>query len=177
VTDGPSIAANLGRAFDLAFVERTSVEAPRGEVASQLVGLLGLRVAGDRYGVPIADIVGLLPKQTIVALPSAVPELLGIAGVRGGLMPVYSLGALLGYRGVAETCPWIIVVGAERIGLAFETFEGYLRVSSAEIAVERDAGPRPHVAQTARLGDSFVGIVDLRSIQRVVEEKARGGQG
>lgn len=163
-----SVARELRRAFD-----QTFAGAARAGGGEDSVSLLALRVAGDTFAVRIGEVAGLVPRQRIVPLPGPVPELLGIAGLRGGLVPVYGLGALLGYRAGGDPPPWTILVGPELIGLAFEAFEGYLRVARSEIATSGDPEARPHVSESARIAGRPCGIIDLRSVRGAVEEKAR----
>jgi chemotaxis signal transduction protein len=60
--------------------------------------LLVIRVAGAPYSLRARQITGLVASRRIVPLPSATPQLLGVAGHRGALVLVYSLAALLGHR-------------------------------------------------------------------------------
>jgi chemotaxis signal transduction protein len=168
--DEPSAALRLRREFDEGFARPSRID------DSSMQDLLAIRVGGDSYAVRLGQVVGLVPKQKIVALPSPVPELLGLAGLRGGVVPIYSLGALLGYPAGAERTPWTILIGPELLGLAFEKFEGHLRISPADLATERGGGSRPHVAEIARIASRTFGIIDLPSVRRVVEGKVRASQ-
>lgn len=168
--DELSPVVRLRREFDEGFAQPARI----GGIATQ--DLLAIRVGGDSYAVRLGQVVGLVPKQKIVALPSPIPELLGVAGLRGGVVPIYSLGALLGYRASAEIQPWTILIGPELVGLAFEKFEGHLRVSPADLATEHGGGSRPHVAEVARMTHRTFGIIDLPSVRRAIEVKARVGR-
>jgi chemotaxis signal transduction protein len=168
--DELSSALRLRRDFDEGFV----CPARTGDLSMQ--DLLAIRVGGEGYAVRLGEVVGLLPRQKIVALPSPVPELLGVAGLRGGVVPIYSLAALLGYGAGAETSRWTILMGPDLVGLAFETFDGYLRVSPGDLAAEHGGGSRPHVVEIARVANRTFGIIDLPSVRCAVEVKARIGR-
>ena len=107
--------------------------------------MLAILVAGEPYAIRLRDISGLLTTRKIVAVPGATPDLLGLAGVRGDLVPVFDLGALLGRPALTEPPRWLALCGAdERIALAFAEFAGHLRVSPDALRPgdPRDAGPR-----------------------------------
>jgi chemotaxis signal transduction protein len=152
--------SDLRRAFDQAFAEP-----PRG-APLETVDLLAIRVAGDPYALKITELVGLESKRKIVPLPSARANLLGIAGIRGGLVSVYSLSALLGYDASPSSTRWLALSGIpDPIALAFEDLEGFYRVAHAEFRAppHLDAS-KHHVTLTVRIGKVTRLVVDVRSI-------------
>jgi chemotaxis signal transduction protein len=159
-------AAELRRSFDESFAAAAET------VTADVEDLLGLRVGGDAYAVRLGEITALLPERKIVALPSPIPELLGLAGLRGGIVPVYSLRALLGYGAGTERTAWIILAGAEPlVGLAFDQFEGHLRIARSQIAVRSDAASRAHVAETAQVEGALRGLIGVRSMVATIQER------
>jgi chemotaxis signal transduction protein len=164
----------LRRQFDRGFA------APARVAADDVEKLLALRVGGDAYAVRLADINGLLVEQAPAALPSAMPEFLGVCGLRGAVVPVWSLGALLGYGADREIPRWMILVGergdGRTLALAFEHFEGHQRASRASFSeLARDDADRParraHVRQSVRLDDGWRGVLDLEAIAHEVERR------
>jgi chemotaxis signal transduction protein len=94
--------------------------------------LLLIALGGDQHVMRLADISGLFVDKAITPLPSPVAELLGIAGFRGTVLPVFDLSRLLG--GPKATAPrWLVVAAAGPIAFAFDGFGGYLRVRSDAI--------------------------------------------
>src|SRR5215218_10100104 len=83
-------AAELREAFDRSFAQLATSEADVVE------SLLGIRIGTDPYGLRLGELSGLFADKKITRLPSPVSELLGIAGFRGAVLPVYDLGMLLG---------------------------------------------------------------------------------
>jgi len=168
---GPSAivskAAELRDAFDRARAIPLSTAG-----VEQVEGLLSIRVAGDPYAIRVSEISGLANDRKVVAFPSSIPELLGVAGMRGGLVSVYSLAALLGYGREAGQARWLVLCGAEEsVGLAFSDFEGYFTVPSTQVyaADKRDAARArvKHVLRAADLVCTVVSIPDLlESIKR-----------
>jgi len=125
----------------------------------------------------VSQITGLATDRKIIVLPSPVPELLGVAGIRGGLVPVYSLAALLGHSHEVNHPRWLALCGAEElVGLAFGDFEGYLKVSSSQIFVDsRNHAMREHVRDAVRTADVVREIVNIPSVVETI--KRRCGQG
>jgi purine-binding chemotaxis protein CheW len=123
-------AAALQAAFDRSFAV-----APDANVVTN-DGLLAIRVGATPYLVRLTEVSGLFADKKVTALPSPVRELLGIAGLRGTVLPVYDLGMMLGFPKAAAP-RWLLVAAAAPVGLAFDGFDGY--VSAPREAVARQA--------------------------------------
>jgi len=115
--------ASLRQAFDQSFAE-----APSGAQAERL-DFLSIRVSGDLYALRLSEIQSLHASRRVVRAPSRLPELLGMAGFRGALTPVYDLAHLLG-SGAQSSAKWLIVAQhASPIAFAFGGCEAHLRVT------------------------------------------------
>ena len=139
----------------------------------QVEGLLSIRVSGDPYAIRVSEISGLANDRKVVAFPSSIPELLGIAGIRGGLFSVYSLAALLGYGREADQARWLVLCGAEEsIGLAFSEFDGYLSVPLAQVYAtdQRDAA-RAHVKHVVRAADLVCAVVSVPDLLELIKRR------
>jgi chemotaxis signal transduction protein len=165
---GTSTAAAMRRAFDRAFA------APPPPAAEELESLLAIRVLGDPYAIRIREISGVAINRKIVALPGPVPELLGVAGFRGGLLPVYSLAALLGYHQEADAIRWLALCGSEEpVGLAFGVLEAYLRIPLGQVsAADRREVKREHVKDVARTADGARPVVSIPSLLDAVQRRS-----
>lgn len=114
-------AAALRRAFD-----ETFSLPPRQEAKGGLDVLLA-RIGSQVYGVRRTDISGLVVDRKVVAVPSRCPEFLGLAGLKGALVPVYDLAALLGQKST-ERPRWLLLTAPpDRVALAFEQLVGTQR--------------------------------------------------
>jgi chemotaxis signal transduction protein len=159
-------ASALREAFDLSFAQPSSAEATAVE------SLLEIRVGTARYVLRLADVSGVFADKKITWLPSPVSELLGIAGFRGAVLPVYDLGMLLGYSRAAAP-RWLVVTAAAPIGLAFEAFGGYLSVrSDAVVQVGRAEAVERHVREVAQ-SEVAMPIIHVPSILETIRN--RGG--
>jgi purine-binding chemotaxis protein CheW len=160
-----TLASDLAHAFDAAFTQPAA--APERNDAEE--NLLGLRLAGEDYAVRLTEVAGLLPAQRIMPLPGPRPALLGLIGLRGELVPVYSLASLLGrHASPPATTAWVVLVrGGAPLGLAFDQYTGHARVPRDEQvapAPPEGPGPRAYVTRTVRIGGALRGLIDLPGI-------------
>jgi purine-binding chemotaxis protein CheW len=167
----PDRIADLRRAFDHTFAS------PRGQARDEVEQLLAIRVAGHPCALKVREIAGLATGRRIVSLPSQLPELLGIAGIRGALVPVYGLSALLGYDQGTAQHRWLVQCGTEEpIALAFEEFEGHLRAPRSDVYVaNRTEAARRHVKEVVRAGAMVRAVVDIASVVEAVKARGRPG--
>jgi chemotaxis signal transduction protein len=156
----------LRAAFDREFA------LPPATLAEAADNFLLIRLAGDPYALRVSEITGLISDKKIVPFPSALPEAIGIAGIRGGVVPVYSLAALLGYTG-AEHGRWLASCGeTEPLALAFHHFEGYVQIPHAEMyAADAGALPHDHVKDVAKFSGGVTRVVSISSILQTIRQR------
>lgn len=159
----------LRRSFDESFAEALRSE------SEVIEDMLNIRVAGDAYAVRLNEIAGLYPDRKVVSLPSPLPELLGLAGFRGNVIPIFDLAACLGYARSGETGRWVLLTGTkDLIGLAFQKFEGRMRTSQRDLARREESEPsRQHVHEVARAGDIARPIINLASVAETINRRVR----
>ena len=165
-------AAELRNAFDRARA------VPWGAAAVERIeNLLAIRVSGDAFAIRLSEISGLATDRKIVAFPSPLSELLGLAAIRGRLIPVYSLAALLGYTVNTGHGRWLALCGTEEpVGLALNDFEGYLRVPLTQVfpAEKKDEGL--HVKHVVHAADGVRDIVSIPLLIEVIQRRCRNGE-
>jgi chemotaxis signal transduction protein len=159
-----SRALEMRAAFDHSFAE-----APRTEAVTEQ-DFLAIRIGPDPYAIRLADITGLFADRRITRLPSADPAFLGIAGVRGAVVPVYELGAFLGYP-AGEAWRWLLLIGGASLALAVDTFEGHLRVPQAALAAQVGvARSRDFVHEVLHVAGPARPIVHVRDVFHAIEQ-------
>lgn len=121
-------AGTLRRRFDEAFA------APASSMTEPLEDLLAIRIGSNPYALRLSEIAGLYVGVKIVPVPSPVAQLLGIVGIRGMMVPIYDLAALLRCPPEANSRWFILARAPQPVGFAFETFESHLQVSQASLA-------------------------------------------
>lgn len=146
-------------AFDGSFAQPAMTD------ETALVDLLALRVGGAGYAMRVADIASLASDRKIVAVPTPIDEALGIAGIRGVVVPVYSLAVLLGHARPIASPRWLVVsAGPEPLAMAFDELDGFHRLPAS--ALVPSSTPAPHLSHTVRIAGHHLAIVELHSIAR-----------
>jgi purine-binding chemotaxis protein CheW len=139
-------AAALRAEFDHSFAALPATPAPTEE-------LLAIRVGGDSYALRLRGVLELVAGHPVSRLPSATPHLLGLAGLRGGVVPVFSLTSLLGAAGglPRETPRWLLLCAEEEpFALAFDGFEGHLRLPTGALSCSAPGSARRFTSGLAR---------------------------
>lgn len=144
-------------AFDRTFaVAPTFVEDSRE-------GVLTIQAGGDPYALRLSQVASLFADKRVTWLPGPVRELLGVVAVRGAVLPVYDLAALLGYP--ATTTPrWFVTAAVSPVALAFDRFDGHRRVAREDISAARAESHTEHVREVAGVDGTPRLIVDLSSV-------------
>jgi chemotaxis signal transduction protein len=146
-------AAQLRAKFDASFAVQQALS------AGAEVDVLAIRITGHGYALRLSEVLAVHAERQLTPVPSPVPALLGLVGVRGLVVPIYDLRLLLGH-GAGPAPRWLALARATSpIGFAFEAFEAHWRLSVAAVvagaagegagnrfapgSVKTDAGPRP----------------------------------
>jgi chemotaxis signal transduction protein len=102
-----------------------------------LQAVVEVRVGEAIYTFAAEDVVQVMRDCVVTPVPSALASLLGVTGVRGAVVPVFSLAALTGIGrgqinaregdGIVE---WLLLCrcGAEVVGLACDDVVGFKRL-------------------------------------------------
>lgn len=163
----PLTAEDMRRSFDAGFALAPDAS------ARETTDFLAIQAGGGRYALRVGDLSGLVGHPTIVPLGSADPALLGIAGIRGQLLPVYRLAALIGAGRVDGESAWLAVCGTEEpVALAFAALDGHLRVPAADVYTPPDQPDHRFVREALRLGPDVRYVLDMPSILAAIRDRA-----
>jgi chemotaxis signal transduction protein len=165
---GSEFAATLRQAFDASFAAPAVVAADDREV------LLDILVGSTPYAIRVSEIDGLVVDVKVAPLPTSVSGLLGVAGVRGGLVAVYDLRSFVGHGEPASIPRWMVISRALPIGLAFDALSGHLRVDRERIVTHAGAA---HVQEVAVLDGRTAPIVALASVADSITGRLRAAAG
>jgi purine-binding chemotaxis protein CheW len=82
-------AAAMRLAFDRSFAE------PLRPATEAVENLLAIRIGTQAYALRLAEVAGLFADRKVTPVPGGDAALVGIAGFRGAIVPVYGLHTLL----------------------------------------------------------------------------------
>ena len=160
-------AAELRLQFDNTFV------APPPGPAEGNESLITLRAAGEALAVKMLHITAVAKRRRIVPVPTRVPGLLGITVLRGTLLPVYDLAAILGLPAPAGERSWLMLTGPETtVGLIFDEFEGQIEIDRACLYESGSSGSRKHLRVTAKVNDTHRAVIDIPGIVEEIRKTA-----
>ena len=158
-------AAQLRDLFDRSF------QTASAESALQTEDFLLIRVANLPYALRVSEVSAVAAHRRVVAVPSRRTDLLGLAGIRGSLVCVYGLAALLGHAS-DSTATWLALCGsAEPVGLAFQELEVFVRVPRGDVHEDPSTAKRL-VNGVVQTGPVARPIVDLKAIADVIKSRA-----
>ena len=136
------------------------------EAAQDVRALLGLRVGGQEYAIGLDRVAEVMrPPATLAEVPRTDGAMLGAAAYRGGLLPLVSLGVLLGHSGAVVARGARVVVaelGGLRVGLVVDGVTGTLAVPATAL------DPVPPVLTRGAGEAALEGICRLEGGRRLV---------
>ena len=157
----------LKEAFDRSFAE------PAAPDQAVRIDLALIRIGTEPFALRLDEIGGLHADKVLRRLPGSDTALLGLAGFRGTILPVYGLAPLIGRQ--PDAAPrWLVLAAAAQVALAFGQFEGHLRVGSDAIQQHRPIGGsaealvRAFVATGSGPGRP---LLDIPSILTAIEKR------
>ena len=154
--------AELRREFDRSFAAPSSVE------ASKKHDLLAIRLGEQHFALRLSDIAGLFAGKKITPLPGASDFLLGIAGFRGDVAPIYDLQRLLG-KPASGAPRWLVIAAAAPVGFAFAAFDGQLRVPAAAISLQQGEDAQGLTSGIVRVAGTLRPIIDLSRALKAIQ--------
>jgi purine-binding chemotaxis protein CheW len=127
--------------------------------------LIEFQLDERRFAVACELVTEVLPMLPVQQLPGAPEVLVGVARVRGGLLPLIDPRRRLGMppEPLTPTCHILSVISAgKRLGLVVDNAEDVFKVPSAEICRPGQLEPRvPYGLGIVRRGGGDVVVLDL----------------
>jgi chemotaxis signal transduction protein len=152
--------------------DQTFAVAPRAE-AEPLISLISVRVINKPFVLRSEHIIGIVKAKRITPFPSSIPECIGVAGIRGVLVPVFRLAGFLGLECPTGAGHWIVLANRESpIGFAFDEFEGQVEVARSALYSEQANGGSTNAELLARIRSSVRPVIDIAQIVQQIRNKA-----
>jgi chemotaxis signal transduction protein len=154
-------AAELRRDFDRGFAEPPLV----GSDTRQ--NLLAIRLGARRLAIRLSEIAGLYADKKITPVPGATTGMLGIAGFRGAILPVYDLQSLL-HLSSSQAPRWLVVAAAAPVAFSFEAFEEQMRVPADSIKCEQTEAKSSFMKEFIQTEGVLRPIIQLSAVLKAV---------
>lgn len=137
------------------------------EHVSDELRLVSFSVAGQEYGIEIADVQEIVQvPEHITVVPNAAHHVVGLMSLRQRLLPLVSLRALFGlpYEGLSESHRIVVVVlpGNLTVGVVTDSVKEVLGVQRSQVE------PVPGVLAQGQNMEEFSGICRLEGGKRLV---------
>jgi chemotaxis signal transduction protein len=133
-------------------------------------GYLLVRAGGRRVGLPLDQVVEVLDPGEAFPVPAVEPAVRGVTRVRGRIMPLVHLGALLDGSmcpDTRESMSVVIELSGRRVCLEVEAAESVLHETG--LPVPPDAR-MPWAVAVARTSDGLLPLLDLTALgARIME--------
>jgi purine-binding chemotaxis protein CheW len=129
-----------------------------------------VRLGREAYAIPVSHVSEVLELGDVTPLPGSGEHVLGLRNVRGQVLPVFDLAALLGgaRRGeLSKVC--VARLHGSVAGLAVDEV-----TDVAEVPDEGDPVESPLVDRSFLAGDRLVGVIDADGL--FAELDRRGGR-
>ncbi|HEX6134536.1 MAG TPA: chemotaxis protein CheW [Longimicrobiales bacterium] len=142
-------------------MSKTAVVAEAGTHAPAVLPWVVFSCEDRRYGVPLDGVSEIITPRPFTRLPGAGREVCGLVGVRGRVITVFDLGAVLGLRSAASLPDHrllLLELGARLVGAVVEDV-----VDIAPARIDR-AGSTPGVLGTGHLADTAFTALDPQSL-------------
>lgn len=153
------------------------LETAKADAVDNRVPLVAFAVADQEYALPIGAVEEVLRLPSDIALmPQADDVVVGSIAVRGALLPLLSLQALLALPGKVrlERARIVVVrIGAQRVGLVVDAVRSILRVAESDIdavpAVLARGSAEARIQAICRL-DEGRRLVSVLAVEHLVRE-------
>ena len=142
---------------------------------AETVKLVGFRLAGQELAVPIAQVQEVLRAVPVTKLPAAPPHILGILNLRGRVIPMVDLAAIMDFSGKREENRFVIVCRCRGMlaGLMVESLSTMYQAAGGDIewGLEARAGVASElVSGLLKSGESLIAILSVDSFfQKVLK--------
>jgi chemotaxis signal transduction protein len=172
----PSLESLNARLLELRETFDRPFREPLVQQAEAPLELLSIWIGREPFALRLDDIAALEADRTITRVPSQHPELLGIAGVRGTLVAVFDLAALLDLPR-PDAWRWLVLAKGAPLAFAFSAFERQLSVRREALArtEETSAGLlRAMVRVEGALGEEkALPLIDIPGLVVALERRPR----
>jgi purine-binding chemotaxis protein CheW len=127
------------------------------------------RVGDERFALPVTQVLEVAEVGALAPVPGAPPSVLGVRNLRGQVLPVIDLAAVLGTARAQEAETLVVTEEAgRRAGFAIDEV-----TDVAELHGPVQETDSPYLSGSALVQGDLVGIVDVERVFAAVERGVR----
>lgn len=151
----------LRREFDDAFA--LPIETPSDDRLAYVL----VRVGAQIHAVSSIELRQIVRSPPVLAVPSTAPAFLGIAALRGVILGVYDLQAILGGEALAASSgAWMLVCPDRQTALAVDAVIGHVHAARSAVLPIAQALQDAPVRALLDAGPSAYPLIDLPAVMR-----------
>jgi len=153
------------------------MEVKDGHRTGEVLELVGFRLEGEEFGVPIRDVREIIRMQEVTRVPHAPDFVEGVINLRGQVIPVVALRKRLGMppkENDRNTRIVIVELDGELVGFVVDAVTEVLRLpkDQTEPPPEMVVGvEQEYITAVGKLDDRFLILLDLHRILSREEQK------
>ncbi len=158
---GPAERAEQIRRVLAERAKKYAAEALNGELESGR-DVLAFRCAGERFAVECRYVIEVGSRE-LTRVPGAPSRLVGLANLRGEILPVFDLLRVLGRDAEVGDSPHLIVLGAgaPEVGILAQSLDGVLRLQERELRALPNPSSLPEPVAPGVTADA-VTVLDVK---------------
>jgi purine-binding chemotaxis protein CheW len=127
-----------------------------------------VRIDDERYALPIRDVIEVARLSELTPVPGAPSAVLGVHNLRGQLVPVIDLGAVVGMaRSDARSAVVIVDDASDLAGLAVDAL-----LDVAAVDADAPGSAEGPLLGSAMVDGTLVGLLDTRRSLRLAQGQA-----
>lgn len=127
-----------------------------------------VRVASEDYALSVSDVLEVSDFGEVTPVPGAPSAVLGLRNVRGNVMAVVDLAAILHLAGQPERERIVVAAqGGRQAALAVDSIVGV-----EELPESAETAESLHLTGAVLIGGSLVGVVDVKSILDHIQQRS-----
>ena len=124
-----------------------------------------LRVAAEAYAIQVTQVREVSGLGEVTPVPGAPPGVLGVRNLRGQLVPVIDLAAVLGISRVGAPGYLLVVqVNGDQAGLAIDAVSGV-----SELPEQEEEAESGKLSGAVLDGDDLIGVIDVPAVFGAIE--------
>jgi len=153
------------------------MEAKDGHRTGEVLELVGFRLEGEEFGVPIRDVREIIRMQEVTRVPRAPDSVEGVINLRGQIVPIIDLRRRLGMSSKEndrDTRIVIVELDGELAGFVVDSVTEVLRVPGDQIEPPPDmVVKQEYITGVGKLEDRLLILLDLCKVLSKEEQGKR----